>query len=154
MKCLRDSSACAMHRGTWAWIRTDSTGKSVPHSPIFPSACKELPLIDLTSIAGQTTIRAATGISRLNLKGKSHGKPKDVGSHKTRWDLAYRQAVQRRPHSGERCNKRPHGSGSAAREAYRSDSKGVDLRGSAREDFSRGCNEVSAGEPTQEKHRR
>src|SRR5258708_15247369 len=151
MKCLRDSSACAMHRGTWAWIRTASIGRSVPHSPIFPSACKEWPLIALTSIAGQTTIRAATGISRLNLKGKSHGKPKDVGSHKTRWDLAYRQAVQRRPHSGERCNKQPHRSGSASREAYRGDSKGTDLRYSTGEDFSRGGNEIPAGEPTQEK---
>src|SRR5882757_2590447 len=136
MPLHRDSSACEMHRDIWEWTKTASIGKFVPHSPIFPSACKEWPLIALTSIAGQTTIRAATGISRLNLKGKSHGKPKDVGSHKTRWDLAYRQAVQRRPHSGERCNRPTHGSGSAAREAYRGNSKGVDLRDSTGEDFS------------------
>jgi Protein of unknown function (DUF3592) len=39
---------------------------------------------------GDLTIRAATGIPRLNLKGESYGKPKNVGSHQTRWDLAYR----------------------------------------------------------------
>jgi hypothetical protein len=36
-----------------------------------------------------TTIRAATGIPRLNLKGKSYGKPKNVGSHQTGRDLAH-----------------------------------------------------------------
>src|SRR5277367_2081532 len=107
-----------MHRDIWAWTRTASIGKCAQLSPTFPSGCKEWPLIALTSIAGRTSIRVATDISRLNLKGKSHGKPKDVGSHKTRWDLAYRQAVQRRPHSGERFNKQPHGSRSAARKAY------------------------------------
>jgi hypothetical protein len=49
---------------------------------------------------------AKSGISRLNLKGKSHGKPKDVRPHETLWDLAYRQAIQRRPHLEERCNKK------------------------------------------------
>src|SRR5580698_7546474 len=44
--------------------------------------------LDLDS--GPTTIRAATGIPRLNLKGKSYGKPKNVGSHQTRRDLAHR----------------------------------------------------------------
>jgi integrase len=36
-------------------------------------------LTGLTSIPGPTTIGAATGIPRLNLKGKSYGKPKNVG---------------------------------------------------------------------------
>jgi hypothetical protein len=44
----------------------------------------------LASIPGPTTIRAATGIPRLNLKGKSYGKPKNVRAHQTGWDLAHR----------------------------------------------------------------
>jgi hypothetical protein len=39
-------------------------------------------------------------------------------------------------------------------ETYRGDSKGAVLRSSARADFSSGGDEVSAGEPTEEKHRR
>jgi hypothetical protein len=42
--------------------------------------------LDLDSWAADS----ATGIPRLNLKGKSYGKPKNVGPHQTRWDLAYR----------------------------------------------------------------
>jgi hypothetical protein len=61
-----------------------------PSSPRSPSARRESPSIALTSTHGRMTIRAAMGIPRLNLKGESHGKPKNVWSHQTRWDLAHR----------------------------------------------------------------
>src|SRR6266404_1013600 len=154
LRSCRVSSDCVTRPPTWAWTKIASIATCALACLRSPSARRESLLIALTSTHGRTSIRAATGISRLNLQGKSHGKPKDVRPHQTRWDLAYRQAVQRHPHSGERYDKRPHGSGSTVSEAYRGDSKGAGLRSSARADFSSGGDQVSAGEPTEEKHPR
>jgi hypothetical protein len=79
----RDSFASAMPRPTWAWTKTASIATFGRISAASPLAGKELPSIVLTSTPGRMTIRAATGVPRLNLKGVRHGKPKNARSPKT-----------------------------------------------------------------------
>jgi hypothetical protein len=79
----RDLFAYAMPRPTWAWTRTASIAMFGRIFAGFPLAGKESPSIVLTWTAGRMTIRAATGVPRLNLKGASHGKPKNARSPKT-----------------------------------------------------------------------
>jgi len=75
--------ACAMPRPTWAWIRTASIAIFGRISAASPLAGKESPSIVLTWTPGRMTIRAATGVPRLNLKGTSHWKPENARSPKT-----------------------------------------------------------------------
>ena len=68
-----------------AWTRTDSTGRYGRTSSRFRSARRASRSIALTWTPGRMSIRTATGVPRLNLKGESHGKPKNVRSYQTWW---------------------------------------------------------------------
>src|SRR6185295_4202303 len=141
-----------MHRPTSAWTRTASTAKSARASPRSRSASRESPSIALTSMPGLMTISSATDVPRLTPKGPSHGKPKDVGPHQTRWGLAHRQSVQRRPHLRKHWNRRSREGRGAARPADVDYPRRADLRHSNGEDVPGGGDEVPQREPAQAEH--
>src|SRR5476649_2445104 len=105
-----------MPRPTSAWTKIALIARCARSYPQYRLVRRESPLTGLTSIRGQMNIRAATGIPRLNLKGERHGKPKDVRSHQTVRDLAYRQTVPRSTHLREHWNKRRRASRRVSRE--------------------------------------
>jgi len=72
-RSLLASSDSGMHRGIWAWTRTDLIEKCGRGSRTFRSVRKVSRSTGLNSMRGRRTMFGATGATWLHPKGASHG---------------------------------------------------------------------------------